>query len=173
METTLTALGGTPETIPPAKPKRNMNPNSLEALRLGREKVLAQRAELKIGEKKKLQKALKTVENEQKYKKRLEILTAERAALRKEVDEKVDAYILPKDAPVRQSKRVPKAESDSEDCQEAIDWKTYYKSKYKAKMDAQREPEYATLARDKLRQQANAHAKQLAWQSIFPGVPYN
>ena len=150
----------------PAKPKRNMNPNSLEALRLGREKAFAKRAELNIGEKKRLERALKTVENEEKYKKRLELLTAEKIALRKEVDEKVEAKIPKKKKPTDPP-------SDSEDCPEAIDWKTYYKSKYKAKMDAQREPEYATLARDKLRQQANAHAKQLAWQSIFPGVPYN
>ena len=160
------------------KPKRVMHPNSLEALRIGREKAFAKRAALNLGEKKALAKDIKTIEKAETIKKKVE----EIKQLRCKVE---DALASSRGAPegikqdakpagVKSVAKPPTKEiaSDSEDCPEAVDWKTFYKSKYKAKMAAQKEPEYAMLARDKLRQQATAHAKMRAWESMFPGVSF-
>ena len=147
-----------------------MHPNSLEALRIGREKAFAKRAALNIGEQNKLKKELATLKKAENIKKRVE----EIKDLRLKVVNTLKEEPEPKRATESRKAKVRDdgPPSDSEDCPEAVDWKTFYKSKYKAKLAAQKEPEYAALARDKLRQQATARAQQLAWQSMFPGVQF-
>lgn len=171
---------GAVQASPSEKPKRVMHPNSLEALRRGREKAFAKRAELNLGDKTRLKKELATIERAERIKKKVE----EIKELRQEVVKRVS------DKPV-EPPPVKSPPSDDESCPEAVDWKNYYKAKYQAKLQARKQPEYqalfakkehgargldasevATMARERLRQQAQLHAKQLAWQSVFPGVPY-
>lgn len=149
------------------KPKRQMNPNSLEALKRGREKAFAKRAALNLGEKKRLEKEARLLEKEEVVKKKVD----EIVQLRQKVDQKFEAKVQQKGKAAKaapQTKSPPSSDDDT--CPEAVDWKNYYKEKYKAKLSSQKEPEYAILARDKLRQQATAHAKRLAWESMFPNV---
>lgn len=143
------------------KPKRNMHPNSLEALKRGREKAFARRAERNLGEKKTLMREARLLEKEEVVKKKVE----EIVQLRQKVEAKVQERL-----PAAKAQPPAQTYEEEEDCPEAVDWKNYYKQKYKAKLSAQKEPDYAVLAREKLRQEAAAHARRMAWESTFPGV---
>ena len=174
---------GAVQASPSEKPKRVMHPNSLEALRRGREKAFAKRAELNLGDKTRLKKELATIERAERIKKKVEEI--------KELRQEVVKRVSTPPEPVKAVKVEPPPSDFDESCPEAVDWKNYYKAKYQAKLQARKQPEYqalfakkehgargldasevATMARERLRQQAQLHAKQLAWQSVFPGVPY-
>ena len=160
-----------------------MNPKSLEALAKAREAAAKKRQEmgmLTVAQKKEQ----KRLADEAEAEKRLEELrrlvsdpekpgaaTGAATGGRKRACE-AEGFA----APQAQEPELQRAEQKEpqETSPEALDWKNYYKQKYKAKLSMQREPEYATIARDRLREKVHAQARKTAWADVFPGIqnPY-
>ena len=92
---------------PPQKPKRVMHPNSLEALKAGREKAFAKRAALNIGEQKKLKTELASIKKADELKKRVENI--------KELRLKVVEKLQEGEPPIKQPARKPPREIPSDE----------------------------------------------------------
>ena len=71
--------------------------------------------------------------------------------------------------PHRKTKPVSDSDTDGE---EYTDWRNYYKAKYRAKSESQKTPDYAAVARDRLRTEAADHLRRKAWSEMFHGEPY-
>ena len=143
-----------------------MHPNSLEALARARAAAALKRKEMGV---------LSPAERKEQQRLKDEAEVLERA----EELRKRHAKLAGDNAREQPAAKEPEPEGAAtegiaaqadESCAEAIDWKNYYKAKYKTKLSMQREPEYASIARDKLRRKVHAEARRTAWADVFPGV---